>query len=66
MGTTLIIVCSCCSGLLMAAADQKTRTCPYCGSHVNVQKALHVASAENAFQASEILKEIKRKKGFNR
>jgi DNA-directed RNA polymerase subunit RPC12/RpoP len=66
MGVTLIVVCSCCGGLLMTAVDQKTRTCPYCGSRVNVQKAQRVASAENAFKASEILREIKRKKGFNR
>jgi DNA-directed RNA polymerase subunit RPC12/RpoP len=52
--------------LLMAAVDQKARTCPYCGSRVNVQKAQRVASAENAFKASEILRDIKRKKGFNR
>jgi len=50
----------------MAAVDQKTRTCPYCGSRVNVQKAIHVASAENAFKASEMLRDIKRRKGFNR
>jgi len=66
MGITVIVVCSCCGGLLMAAVDQKTRTCPYCGSRVNVQKAIHVASAENAFKASEMLRDIKRRKGFNR
>ncbi|MCW4045665.1 MAG: DUF1922 domain-containing protein [Candidatus Bathyarchaeota archaeon] len=65
MVTTLIIVCRNCGGLLMAATQQKTRTCPYCGSRVNVQTAKRIASAENAFKASEILREIKRKKGFN-
>jgi len=66
MGVTLIVVCSSCGGLLMAAASQKTRTCPYCGSRVSVQKAQRITSAENAFKASEILREIKSKKGFNR
>ena len=66
MGITVIIVCSRCEGLLMAAADQKTRTCPYCGSQVDVHKAKRVASAENAFKASEVLRKIKRRKGFNR
>jgi DNA-directed RNA polymerase subunit RPC12/RpoP len=66
MGVTLIVVCSRCGGLLMAAADQKTRTCPYCGSRVDVQRAKRAASAENAFEASEILRDLKRKKGFNR
>lgn len=66
MGVTVIVVCSRCGGLLMAAADQKTRTCPYCGSRVDVHRAKRVASAENAFKASEVLREIKRRKGFNR
>ena len=66
MGVTVIIVCSNCGGLLMAAVDQKSKACPYCGGRVNVQKAIRVASAENAFKASEILREIKRKKGFKR
>jgi DNA-directed RNA polymerase subunit RPC12/RpoP len=66
MGATLIVVCSRCGGLLMAAVDQKTRTCPYCGSRVDVRKAKRIASAENAFAASEMLRELKSRKGFNR
>lgn len=66
MGATLIVVCSSCGGLLMAAVDQRTRTCPYCGSRVNVQKAKKIATAENAFAASQMLRDLKSKKGFNR
>jgi DNA-directed RNA polymerase subunit RPC12/RpoP len=66
MGPTLIVVCNCCGGLLMAADDQKTRTCPYCGSRVDVRKAKKIASAKNAFEASEILRDLKSRKGFNR
>jgi len=66
MGLTLIVVCSRCGGLLMAADDQKTRTCPYCGSRVDVRRAKKVASAKNAFEASEILRDLKSRKGFNR
>jgi DNA-directed RNA polymerase subunit RPC12/RpoP len=50
----------------MAANDQKTRTCPYCGSRVDVRRAKKVASAKNAFEASEILRDLKSRKGFNR
>jgi DNA-directed RNA polymerase subunit RPC12/RpoP len=50
----------------LAADDQKTRTCPYCGARVDVKKAKKVASAKNAFEASEMLREIKSRKGFNR
>jgi DNA-directed RNA polymerase subunit RPC12/RpoP len=50
----------------MAANDQKTRTCPYCGSRVDVRKAKKIASAKNAFEASEILRDLKSRKGFNR
>jgi DNA-directed RNA polymerase subunit RPC12/RpoP len=50
----------------MAANDQKTRTCPYCGSRVDVRRAKKVASAKNAFEASDILRDLKSRKGFNR
>jgi DNA-directed RNA polymerase subunit RPC12/RpoP len=66
VGPTLIIVCSRCGGLFLAADDQNTRTCPYCGARVDVRKAKKVASAKNAFEASEMLREIKSRKGFNR
>ncbi len=66
MAPTLIIVCNRCGGLFMAADSQKTRTCPYCGTRVDVRKAKKVASAKNAFEASEMLREIKSRKGFSR
>jgi DNA-directed RNA polymerase subunit RPC12/RpoP len=66
MATTLIIVCTRCSGLFLAAANQKTRTCPYCSTRVDVRKAMKVASASNAFEASDMLRKIKSRKGFSR
>lgn len=59
MTTTLIVACGKCGNLLLAKADQKTRTCPYCGSQVTLEKAKRVASAPNAYEASEILKKLK-------
>jgi DNA-directed RNA polymerase subunit RPC12/RpoP len=64
MGHTLVIVCNRCGNLFLSADGQKTRTCPYCDTRVDVNKAKHVASAKNAFEASEILRNIKRRKGF--
>jgi DNA-directed RNA polymerase subunit RPC12/RpoP len=66
MGPTSIIVCKRCGGLFLAAESQKTRTCPYCNTRVDVRKAKKVASAKNAFEASEMLREIKSRKGFSR
>ena len=66
MGPTLIIVCNQCGGLFLAADDQKTRTCPYCSTRVNVRRAKKVVSAKSAFEASEMLRELKSKKGFSR
>jgi DNA-directed RNA polymerase subunit RPC12/RpoP len=66
VGPTLIIVCNRCGGLFMAADGQKTRTCPYCGARVDVRRAKKVASAKNAFEASEMLRDIKSRKGFSR
>ena len=59
MGSTLAVVCSRCGGLLLAKIEQKTRTCPYCGAKVDVEKAKTVASAANAYEASEILRRLK-------
>jgi predicted RNA-binding Zn-ribbon protein involved in translation (DUF1610 family) len=56
---TLVIQCTSCAGLLLAKADQRTRTCPYCGAQVLLSRARMVASAENAFAASEILRKLK-------
>jgi DNA-directed RNA polymerase subunit RPC12/RpoP len=65
MGTTLIIACNRCGNLFLAAEGQKTRTCPYCGTRVDVRKAKKVASAKNAFEASQMLRNIKSRKGFS-
>ena len=66
MGATLIIACNRCGGLFMAATSQKTRTCPYCSTRVEVRRAKQVASAKSAFEASEMLRDMKSRKGFSR
>ena len=50
----------------MATNEQKTRTCPYCGSRIDLKRAKKIASAKNGFEASEILRDLKSRKGFNR
>jgi DNA-directed RNA polymerase subunit RPC12/RpoP len=55
----LIVACGKCGGFLLAKAEQKTRTCPYCGFKVLVEKTKKVASAKNAYEASEILRKLK-------
>jgi DNA-directed RNA polymerase subunit RPC12/RpoP len=59
VGKTLIVSCSHCGGLFLAGEDQKTRTCPYCGWRVELKRAKKLSSAENAFEASKILKKLK-------
>jgi DNA-directed RNA polymerase subunit M/transcription elongation factor TFIIS len=59
MPPTFVVECQKCSGLLLAGKVQRTRTCPYCGTKVQVQKAKRLASAETAFQASEMLRKLK-------
>ncbi|TRO46249.1 DUF1922 domain-containing protein [Candidatus Bathyarchaeota archaeon] len=66
MGKTVIITCTRCGGLFLAADDQKIRTCPYCSKRVDVRKAKKVATAKTAFEASELLRHMKRRRGFNR
>jgi DNA-directed RNA polymerase subunit RPC12/RpoP len=59
MGLTLVVVCSRCGGLLLAKAQQKTRTCPHCGFTVVLAKAKKLASAKTANEASVILRKLK-------
>jgi DNA-directed RNA polymerase subunit RPC12/RpoP len=65
MKTTLIITCTKCGNPLLATNDQKTRTCPYCNKRIDVKKAKHITSAKNPYEASKILKNIKKQKRFN-
>jgi predicted RNA-binding Zn-ribbon protein involved in translation (DUF1610 family) len=66
MTATIIMKCTKCSGLILTIKRQKTKICPYCGEHVNLLRAQKVASAANAFEASEILRKLKREEGFTR
>jgi hypothetical protein len=59
MGVTLIIKCTKCGGLTLAAKVQKTKICPYCGTQINLEKAPRMAAADTALEASEILRKIK-------
>jgi len=51
---------------MLTAKLQKTKICPYCGAHVDLSKAKKVASAENAFEASNLLRKLKSEKGFSK
>ena len=51
---------------MLAAKEQKTKICPYCGTNVNLQKAQKVAAANTAFEASEMLRKLKSEQGFDR
>ncbi|NWF87539.1 DUF1922 domain-containing protein [Candidatus Bathyarchaeota archaeon] len=62
----LIVACGRCGGFLLAKDEQKTRTCPYCGSKVTLYKAKKLASAKTANEASTILRRLKKDKFLNR
>ena len=64
MTSTLIVVCSKCGGLLLAKAEQKTRSCPYCGFTVTIEKAKKLAQAKNAYEASTLLRKLKADSGL--
>lgn len=61
MTVYVIVVCGKCGGYLLARSDQKTRTCPYCNSKVLLEKAKKMASADNASNASTLLRKLKEK-----
>ncbi len=66
MGLTFVVVCARCGGLLLAKAEQKTRTCPYCGSTVVLEKAKKIASAKTTLEASTLLQRLKQEAATNR
>ena len=59
MAPTLVVVCGKCGGLLLARADQKTRSCPHCGFTIFLEKAKTLASASTANEASVMLRKLK-------
>ncbi|MEM3765514.1 MAG: DUF1922 domain-containing protein [Candidatus Bathyarchaeia archaeon] len=61
MANYAIVVCGECGGYLLAKSGQKSRTCPYCGSRILLEKAKKVVMAENADEASKILRRLKEK-----
>ncbi|HDD69723.1 DUF1922 domain-containing protein [Candidatus Bathyarchaeota archaeon] len=66
MTSFLIVVCSRCGKFLLAKAGQKTRTCPYCGSRIILDRCKRVATFEDVGAASAILKKLKREAGERR
>ncbi len=64
MKPTLIVKCPQCGGLMLITKGQKTKICPYCGALVILLKAQKIACASNAFEASELLRKLKREQGF--
>jgi len=44
---------------MIAKAEQKTKTCPYCGFRVAVCESRRIASAGTAYEASSILRNLK-------
>lgn len=64
MKPTLIIKCTKCGGLILAAKEQKTKICPYCGVNIDLLRAQKIASASNPFEASEMLRKLKSEQGF--
>jgi hypothetical protein len=65
MTETYIVECSRCSGLLLAGVDQKTRTCPYCGTRIDLNRVRRLSRAANAMEASEMLRKIKSQRQTN-
>jgi len=55
----LIITCPKCGKLLLADSSQKTRTCPYCQKKIIVAKAVKLAKARTAREASSIIQKLK-------
>lgn len=58
----LIIVCPYCGGYQAIKAGQKSKSCPYCGRRFDTLHVKVIAKAENANQASILIRYYKAKK----
>ncbi len=61
-GRYLVIVCPYCGGYQAIKIGQKVRVCPYCGKRFETIHARIIARAENASQASFLVRYYKAKK----
>lgn len=66
MASYVVVACGKCGEYLLAKTGQKTRTCPYCGSKIPLEKVPKLAVAKTASEASAMLRRIKEKKAERR
>ncbi|MBS7644296.1 DUF1922 domain-containing protein [Candidatus Bathyarchaeota archaeon] len=57
----LIVRCYKCGSLLLACSGVKTKTCPYCGSLLKLDKVIVAEKARSAREASRKLRLLKEK-----
>ena len=58
----VIFLCYECGKLLIAKNHQSTKLCFYCGSCLKLSKIKKVANARTAQEASQLIRNLKRKK----
>ena len=62
----MIVVCYKCGHYLLAKSNQKTRTCPSCSTKLKLVKIKKVAQIKTAQEASNYIRELKRRKVENK
>jgi len=57
----LIINCPTCAKIIMASTANQTKTCPHCGSKIQIYGAKILAKAETTQEALEIIQHLKQR-----
>ena len=57
----LVLECTECNRYFLAVSENRTRTCPYCGKRVKVEKARIASRSDKAEEARLILQKLKMK-----
>ena len=57
----LIINCPSCGKIIMASTANRTKTCPHCGSKIQIFNAKILAKAKSTQDALEIIQHLKQK-----
>jgi DNA-directed RNA polymerase subunit RPC12/RpoP len=55
----LVLTCSACNRYLLAISRNRTRSCPYCGKRIHLEKAKIYSSSESAEEARLVLQKLK-------
>lgn len=66
MSTYLVVKCPRCTGLMLAKASQKTRTCPHCGRRARLLRLKVLGRTVSSIEAVALIQALKARRAGSR